>query len=202
MFYTAHLNLDPAGFEIVNYNQIRRKIQFLSHHLARAQEPQVAGWPPTGPRSPGRLGVEKEFLGQENQSQERLQGAQNPDPHTQTRGECFGIVRTPQRDRGRIIAAVGVEVGPAATGSSFPGREGTPGRAPRRALLAGACDPKLQSLRGLAGVPYGDGSASSLLLESGDAAAGRLGRGSEAGAEGRGGARPTPGHFSGSRLRH
>lgn len=121
MFYTAHLNLDPAGFEIVNYNQIRRKIQFLSHHLARAQEPQVSGWPPTGPRSPGRLGVEKEFLGQENQSQERLQGAQNPDPHTQTRGECFGIVRTPQRDRGRIIAAagveVGVEVGPAATGS-------------------------------------------------------------------------------------
>ena len=28
----------PAGFEIVNYNQIRWKIQFLSHHLERAQE--------------------------------------------------------------------------------------------------------------------------------------------------------------------
>lgn len=120
MFYTAHLNLDPAGFEIVNYNQLRRKIPFLSHHLARAQEPpQVAGWPPTGPRSPGRLGVEKGFLGQKNKSQKRLHGAQNPDPHTQTRGECSGIVRTPQRDRGPIIAAAGVEVGvgPAATGS-------------------------------------------------------------------------------------
>ena len=117
MFYTAHLNLDPAGFEIVNYNQLRRKIPFLSHHLARAQEPpQVAGWPPTGPRSPGRLGVEKGFLGQKNKSQKRLHGAQNPDPHTQTRGECSGIVRTPQRDRGPIIAAAGVEVGVGAHG--------------------------------------------------------------------------------------
>lgn len=136
-------------------------------------------WPPTGRRpwtAPGGAGIfrtseqiTRDFTGRRTQTrtpraEESVLGSYGP---------CSGIVSESWQRPGSGRGTLGV--GPAATGSWFPGREGAPGRSPRRALLAGARDPKPQSLRGLSGVPFGDRSGSSLLL--GDSAAGRLGRG-------------------------
>ena len=93
--------------------------------------------------------------------------------------------------RGRIGAGVGSggtlwvrPLQPPGPGAWLPGREGAPDHAPRRALLARARDLTLQSLRGLGGVPCGDGSGSSTSL--GTLPRAGWGEGPGAGAEGRG----------------
>lgn len=80
-----------------------------------------------------------------------------------------------------VLGSCGPRSGIVGESQQRPGSRSGP-----RPRAAGWSPPPQATLRGLAGVPCGDGSGSSLLLESGDPAAGQLGRGSEAGAEGRG----------------